>query len=75
MKKPNIIVLTGGAGAEREVSLKTGKAIAKTLEKTFSVKIKDLSSEKLLRTSVLRIRLSFLRFTELLEKMVVCKLY
>lgn len=47
MKKPKVMVLTGGVGPEREVSLTTGKALAKTLEKTYSVRVEDLSAEKL----------------------------
>lgn len=41
------MVLTGGVGPEREVSLTTGKALAKTLEKTYSVHLEDLCSEEL----------------------------
>lgn len=47
MKNPKVLVLTGGVGPEREVSLTTGKALAKTLEKTYSVQLKDLTSEEL----------------------------
>jgi D-alanine-D-alanine ligase len=47
MKNPKVIVLTGGVGPERDVSLTTGRALAKTLEKNYSVQLKDLSSEEL----------------------------
>ena len=47
MKNPKVMVLTGGVGPEREVSLTTGKALAKTLEKTYSVHLEDLCSEEL----------------------------
>ena len=47
MKNPKVLVLTGGVGPEREVSLTTGKALANTLEKTYSVQLKDLTTEEL----------------------------
>ena len=47
MKNPKVMVLTGGVGPEREVSLTTGKALAQTLEKTYCVRLVDLSSEEL----------------------------
>jgi D-alanine-D-alanine ligase len=47
MKNPKVMVLTGGVGPEREVSLTTGKALAKSLEKIYSVHLEDLCSEKL----------------------------
>ena len=47
MKNPKVIVLTGGVGPERDVSLTTGRALAKTLEKNYSVQLEDLSSEEL----------------------------
>ena len=47
MKNPKVMVLTGGVGPEREVSLTTGKALAQTLEKTYCVQLVDLSSEEL----------------------------
>ena len=32
MKNPNILILTGGVGPEREVSLSTGKALLDSLK-------------------------------------------
>ena len=47
MKNPKVMVLTGGVGPEREVSLTTGKALAETLQKSYCVRLEDLSSEEL----------------------------
>lgn len=49
MKKnfEHFVVLSGGTGAEREVSLKSGSAVAKTLSKQYPVKRVVLDSESI----------------------------
>jgi len=47
MSKPNITVLYGGVGSEREVSLKSGEAIAQALEANFTVQRLLLETEAL----------------------------
>ena len=46
-KKFNIIILAGGIGPEREVSISTGKALSNALAKNFQVELIDLTEEKL----------------------------
>lgn len=46
-KSPSIVVLYGGVGSEREVSLKSGEAIAKALGTSFEVEALVLDSEAL----------------------------
>lgn len=47
MPKPSIVVLYGGVGAEREVSLKSGEAIAEALAVNFEVERLCLESESI----------------------------
>lgn len=47
MIDPNIIVLYGGVGSEREVSLRSGEAIAKALAARFEVEPLELTAEAL----------------------------
>ena len=42
-----VIVLAGGIGPEREVSVSTGKALTNALEKNYPVELIDLTKEKL----------------------------
>jgi D-alanine-D-alanine ligase len=43
----NVIILAGGIGPEREVSISTGKALSNALAKNFQVELIDLTEEKL----------------------------
>lgn len=45
MKNPNIVILTGGVGPEREVSLSTGNALRASLEHHYEVSMIDLTDE------------------------------
>lgn len=47
MTDPNIVVLYGGVGAEREVSLRSGAAVAQALGAGFEVEPLELSTEAL----------------------------
>ena len=68
MKNPNILILTGGVGPEREVSLSTGKALLDSLKKYFDVSLIDLKEERLPENLNPKIQLFFQLFMELLEK-------
>lgn len=46
-KNPKIVVLTGGIGTEREVSISTGNALSAALEKKYLVELIDLTEEAL----------------------------
>lgn len=46
-KNVKVIVLAGGIGPEREVSISTGKALTNALEKNYPVELIDLTKEKL----------------------------
>ena len=50
-QQPTITVLSGGFGAERDVSLASGQALADALEQDFSVDLIDLREACLLYTS------------------------
>lgn len=44
---PTITILTGGVGAEREISIATSKALATSLKKDFEVTLIDIKKEEL----------------------------
>ena len=43
--EPEVVVLCGGVGSEREVSLRSGHAVADALKKSFQVRLEELESE------------------------------
>ena len=44
---PNIIILAGGVGPEREISLMSGSALLESLSKSYQTDLIDLNEQKL----------------------------
>ena len=45
--EPNIVILSGGTGPERNVSLASGKALAASLSTTYKTKLVDINKNAL----------------------------
>ena len=46
-KEPQIIILSGGIGPERDVSLRSGQALFDSLSKSFSTQLHDMRDKNL----------------------------
>ena len=69
----SIIVLYGGVGSEREVSLVSGESIGKALAVNFEVEMLRLDAEALRIRSIHSAQLCFLHCTVRLVKMGACR--
>ena len=73
MTEPNIIILAGGVGAERDISLLSGRALFESLSPHFTTKLIDLTKRSCHQESVQTVISSFLLSTGNLVRMENCR--
>ena len=67
---PNIVILAGGVGAEREVSILSGQALSDSLSQSFPTRLIEIHTRNSLPISIPTAMLFFLSSMESLGKMV-----